>query len=138
MRVLTPFQVKGLPGICSQVHPRAHTQAGKAPLVPATNAHSIREMGGAPRNPAPSNHFLVWMVKPSGCHCTDGHLTSIFFRGSKDIVECRPLLGAPPLSLTAFLREDGNGASVFIYYILLYYIYIYILLLYKLLVYKYI
>ena len=28
-------------------------------------------MGGAPRNPAPRNHFWVWIVKPSGCHCTD-------------------------------------------------------------------
>ena len=28
-------------------------------------------MGGAPRNPAPRNQFLVWIVKPSGCHCTD-------------------------------------------------------------------
>ena len=31
----------------------------------------IREMGGAPRNPAPRNHFLVWTVKSSGCHCAD-------------------------------------------------------------------
>ena len=31
----------------------------------------VREMGGAPRNPAPRNHFLVWIVKPSGCHCAD-------------------------------------------------------------------
>ena len=29
-----------------------------------------REMGGAPRNLAPKNHFLVWIVKTSGCHCT--------------------------------------------------------------------
>ena len=36
----------------------------------------LREMGGAPRNPAPRNHFLAWTAKPSGCHCTDGHLTS--------------------------------------------------------------
>ena len=28
-------------------------------------------MGGAPRNPAPRNHFLVRIVEPSGCHCTD-------------------------------------------------------------------
>ena len=33
--------------------------------------HPLREMGGAPRNPAPRSHFLVWIVKPSGCHCTD-------------------------------------------------------------------
>ena len=38
-----------------------------------------REMGGAPRNPAPRNHFLVRIVKPSGCHCTDGHLTILVF-----------------------------------------------------------
>ena len=25
----------------------------------------------APRNPAPRNHFLVWIVKSPGCHCTD-------------------------------------------------------------------
>ena len=31
---------------------------------------------GAPRNPAPRNHSLVWIVKTSGCRCTDGHLTS--------------------------------------------------------------
>ena len=30
----------------------------------------LREMGGAPRNRAPRNHFSVWTVKPSGCHCT--------------------------------------------------------------------
>ena len=35
-----------------------------------------REMGGAPRNPAPRNHLLVGIAKPSGCHCTDGHLAS--------------------------------------------------------------
>ena len=40
----------------------------------------IREMGGAPRNPAPRNHFLVWIVKPSGCHCTDAF-------GEKTIVD---------------------------------------------------
>ena len=51
-------------------------------------------MGGAPRNPAPRNHLLVWIVKSSGCHCTNGHLTSRAFTedGSKDIVECRPPL----------------------------------------------
>ena len=30
-----------------------------------------QEIGGAPRNPAPRNHCLVWIVKPSGCHRTD-------------------------------------------------------------------
>ena len=40
---------------------------------------NVREMGGALRGLAPRNHFLVWIVKPSGCHCTDGHLTSRAF-----------------------------------------------------------
>ena len=34
------------------------------------------KMGGAPRNLAPRSRVWVWIVKPSGCHCTDGHLTS--------------------------------------------------------------
>ena len=33
--------------------------------------NTLREMGGAPRNPAPRNPFLARIVKPSGCHCTD-------------------------------------------------------------------
>ena len=37
--------------------------------------HVLREMGGAPRNTAPGNHFLARIVEPSSCHCTDGHLT---------------------------------------------------------------
>ena len=45
----------------------------------ASYSARIREMGGAPRNLAPRNHLLAWMVKPSGCHCTDGHLTSRVF-----------------------------------------------------------
>ena len=31
------------------------------------------------RNPVPRNHFLVWILKPSGCHCTDGRLTRRVF-----------------------------------------------------------
>ena len=57
-------------------------------------------MGGAPRNPAPRNHFMVWIVKPSGCHCADGHFTSIVHWGSTNIVACRPPLGALALSLS--------------------------------------
>ena len=34
---------------------------------------------GAPRNPAPRKHFLARIVKPSGCRCRDGHLTSRVF-----------------------------------------------------------
>ena len=55
-------------------------------------------MGGAPRNPAPRNHFLVWIVKPSGCHCTDGHLTSRVFTEDQQI-SCQSPLGALPLYL---------------------------------------
>ena len=40
---------------------------------------SLREMGGAPTNLAPRSHFLVWILKPSGCHFTDGHLASRVF-----------------------------------------------------------
>ena len=50
-------------------------------------------MGGAPRNPSPRNHFLAWIVKPSGCHCAVGHFTS-----RVSTVESRPPLGALPLS----------------------------------------
>ena len=46
---------------------------------------SVREMGGAPRNPAPRNHLSVWIVKPSGCHCTDGHLTMKVFTEDQQI-----------------------------------------------------
>ena len=53
-------------------------------------------MGGDPRNPAPRSHFSVWIVKPSGCHCTDAF-------GGRNIVECRPLSGALP-----FLWEEQD------------------------------
>ena len=63
---------------------------------------SMREMGGAPRNPAPRSHFLVWIVKPSGRHCTEGHLTSrVFTEDRKISSECRPPLGALPPSPTS-------------------------------------
>ena len=45
----------------------------------------VREMGGAPGNPAPRNHFSVRLVKPSGCHCTDGHFTSRVFTEDQQI-----------------------------------------------------
>ena len=48
-----------------------------APL-PGHPFHSIREMKGAPRDPAPRNYFLVWIVKPSGCrHLTSGVSTPL-------------------------------------------------------------
>ena len=72
----------------------------------------IRETGGAPRNPAHRNHLLVWIVKPSGCHCTDGHLTSRVSLRIKNIVECRPPLGALPLSLTRRIQDEEAWATV--------------------------
>ena len=48
-------------------------------------ASVIRDMGGAPRNPAPRNNYLVWIVQPSGCHCKDGHLTSRVFTEDQQI-----------------------------------------------------
>ena len=61
------------PAIHHPVHSRGQGPAPFCAQMPrrhAVCAH-IREMGGAPRNPAPRNHLLVWIVKPSGCHCTD-------------------------------------------------------------------
>ena len=62
-------------------------------------------MGGAPRNPAPRNHFLIWMFKSPGCHCT------VVF-GEQNIVECPPLLGALPISLR--MRSDKLQQSMLI------------------------
>ena len=53
-------------------------------------------MGDAPRN-------LVWIVKPSGCNCTDGHLTSRVF------TEDLKYRGVPtPLGAHPFLRHHEN------------------------------
>ena len=49
------------------------------PCPPAVRLPHMREIRGAPRNPAPGNHFLVRIVKLSGCHCTDGHSTKQSF-----------------------------------------------------------
>ena len=50
-------------------------------------------MGGVPRNPAPRHHFLlVWIVKPSGCHCTDA------FGGNKYRRVPTPLKSTSPFS----------------------------------------
>ena len=38
-----------------------------------------------PKNPAPRNHLLVQIVKPSDCHCTDGHLTRIVFPEDRNV-----------------------------------------------------
>ena len=56
----------------------------------------IREMGGTPKSPAPRNHF--WCGLSNHKAATEQmHLVG------KNIVECRPLLGALPLSL----KEDN-------------------------------
>ena len=65
-------------------------------IYKARKPDPVREMGGAPRNLSPRNHFLVWIVKSSGCHCTDGHLTSRVSLRIQHFVECRPPLGALP------------------------------------------
>ena len=58
---------------------------------------------------APRNHFWVWIVKPSGCHCRDA-------LGGNNIVECRPILGALPLSLRRVIHYgaiSGCHATTF-------------------------
>ena len=55
------------------------------PTEEDSKGRGLREVGGAPRNPAPRNHLLVWIVRPSGCHCTDGHLTSRVFTEDQQI-----------------------------------------------------
>ena len=79
------FQENDVPGKCAgyntlkktmqtntHLHPRSHQGQYAASLIWSSDcAHPIREMGGAPRNPAPRNHLLVWIVKSPGCHCTD-------------------------------------------------------------------
>ena len=63
--------------------PRTHLRAA---------ALSLRETGGAPRNPAPRSHFSVRIVKPSGCHCTDA------FGGKKYRGVPTPLRSTSPFS----------------------------------------
>ena len=90
-------RVAGDTGYLREPCPALRRPACLSALLPGycglrTRPEQLREMGGAARNPAPRNHFLVWTVKSSGGHCTDAF-------GEKHIVECRPLLGALPLSL---------------------------------------
>ena len=55
----------------------------------------------------PGAAFRCGFVKPSRCHCTDGHLTSrVIPRGSTKLAECRPHLGSTsPLSPTTRARR---------------------------------
>ena len=62
-------------------------------------------MAGAPRNLAPRNRFSVWIVEPSGFHCTYA------FGGTRDIVECRPLLGTL-LSLIIIIISSSTSIVV--------------------------
>ena len=72
--------------------------------VPLRERHpgsgSVREMAGATRNPAPRNHFLAWIVKPSGCHCTDA------FGGNK--YRRVPIPLRTPLRSTSPFSESGR------------------------------
>ena len=52
-----------------------------------------REMGGAPRNPAPRNHLFGGLSNHQAA-------TAQMHLAETNIAECRPLLGALPLSLT--------------------------------------
>ena len=45
---------------------------------------------------------MVQIVKPSGCRCTDAF-------GERNVEECRPLLGALPLSLSAVAEHHREG-----------------------------
>ena len=63
-------------------------------------------MGGAPRNLAPRNHFLVRIVKPSGCHCTDA------FGGNKYRRVPTPPGSTSPFSDSRMaLHAEGPGAG---------------------------
>ena len=64
----------------------------------------LREMGGAPRNPAPRNHFLAWIVKSPGCHCTDAF----------DAQQTPPLLGWHYLSNATCLIRPHVFYALFI------------------------
>ena len=83
--------------------PRASLTLASRHSLMKPAAPVLREMGGVPRHPAPRDHLLVWTVKPSP-QPLPLHRWALdrqsFPRGSTAIVECRPPLGALPLSLT--------------------------------------
>ena len=72
--------------------------------APALRGHArLREMGGVPRNPARRNHLF-------GVDCQTIRLPlhrCIWW--AKNIAECRPLLGALPLSLSVTRRRTRAG-----------------------------
>ena len=80
-------------------------------VIPPEIRNGRRETEGAPRNPAPRNHFLVWIVQSPGCHCTDAF-------GGKQYRQCRPLLAALPPSLRTEGERGTEGEKSVIYYII--------------------
>ena len=55
-----------------------------------------------------SNHLLVWIVKTSGCHCTDGHLTGRVFTEDQQI----PYRVPTPLRSTCPFSDDLIAISI--------------------------
>ena len=110
------------PGSCDRTSPPGAPPQRPSRVNPSWRApnpsqsqdkgNKIREMGGAPRNPAPRNHFLVGIVKPSGCHCVDAfggktyrrvptplRSTSTFLRFTPSPKEETRPRGPPPAAL---------------------------------------
>ena len=100
VRARAPAFGSGLAGVRTRGHPR------RGPATPPPPRRLlIRETGGVHRNPAPRNHFLVWIVKPSGCHCADAVGVEKTCRRAPT-----PLRGTFPLSELR-LRREGLGAA---------------------------
>ena len=66
-------------------------------------------MGGAPRNPAPGNHLLVWIVKPSGCHCPDAFGGTTYRRMPTPLRSTSPFSAQKSSCLGASLEERKLG-----------------------------
>ena len=54
------------------------------PGPPARGGSDLHSRAECKRN-GRCSYFLVWIVKPSGCHYTDGHLTSRVFAEDQQI-----------------------------------------------------
>ena len=78
----------------SKTHPPAPPRRRAAPPGrPPVCRLGVREMGSAPRNPAPRNHFWRGL---SNHQTATARMHSV----ETNIAECRPIAGALPLSLT--------------------------------------
>ena len=75
------------------------------------NPFLLREMGGAARNPAPVNHLLVWIVKPSGCNCTDALGGKTYRRVPTPLRSTSPISGLPKPSRNAPEERLGCGEN---------------------------